>query len=222
MKGIVIIVIALFGLNTALYSQQKSLNIPAIHQLVENSRTEFDKQNEARDKQAVTTINEEVNKTYLAKLKNKYRELQQRYSLLGTAIDATNIGLQATPMVNNIIKSQTEIYQLAEKNPALIFIAYQTEIEFLQKSKSLVYYLIGLSASMGAVNQMKQSDRKILFDFVLQELSVIQDLSRGLVNSIQYSNLSSLMRSLNPFQDYIDMDKSIVNDIITNAKYLKK
>lgn len=210
------------GINTALYSQQNSLNVPAIHQLVGNSSTEFDKQVDARNKQGITTANEEMNKTYLAKLKNKYRELQQRYSLLGTAIDAANIGLQATPMVNSIIKSQTEIYRLAEQNPAIVFIAYQTEIEFLQKSRSLIYYLIGLSASVGAVNQMKQADRKILFDFILLELSGIQDLSRGLVNAIQYSNLSSLIRLLNPFQDYIDMDKSIVNDIITNAKYLKK
>ncbi|RZJ23699.1 MAG: hypothetical protein EON51_02135 [Acinetobacter sp.] len=222
MKSIILIIIALLGINTALYSQQNSLNVPAIHQLVGNSSTEFDKQVDARNKQGITTANEEMNKTYLAKLKNKYRELQQRYSLLGTAIDAANIGLQATPMVNSIIKSQTEIYRLAEQNPAIVFIAYQTEIEFLQKSRSLIYYLIGLSASVGAVNQMKQADRKILFDFILLELSGIQDLSRGLVNAIQYSNLSSLIRLLNPFQDYIDMDKSIVNDIITNAKYLKK
>ncbi|MGY3055521.1 hypothetical protein ACVWYG_003742 [Pedobacter sp. UYEF25] len=221
MMKLLIIVFALLTLNQV-YAQQKALNIPAIHQLVGNSETEFDKQSEAKTKQAIATINEQSNKTYLARLKNKYRELQQRYNSLGLAIDAANIGMQAKPMVDAIIKSQAEIYMLAEKQPALILLAYQTEIEFVEKSKNLVYFLVGLSASYGAINQMKQLDRKILFDFILSELSGIQDLSRGLVNSIQYSNTTSLLRSLNPFQNYIDMDKSIVNDIITNAKFLKK
>lgn len=221
MTKIVIIVLALLTVNQV-YAQQKALNIPAIHQLVGNSETEFDKQREAKHKQAIANVNEQANKTYLSKLKNKYRELQQRYNSLGLAIDAANIGMQAKPMVDAIIKSQAEIYMLAENQPALILLAYQTEIEFVEKSKSLVYFLVGLSASYGAINQMKQSDRKILFDFLLSELSGIQYLSRGLVNSIQYSNTTSLLRSLNPFQNYIDRDKSIVNDIITNAKYLKK
>jgi hypothetical protein len=38
---------------------------------------------------------------------------------------------------------------------------------------------------------------------------------------LQYNNLAAVFKALNPFQNYIDQDKSMVNDILQNAKYLK-
>lgn len=203
------------------FSQQKALNIAGIHQLVDASKSEYELQSEARNRQAVTTANEQQNKTMLARLKNKYRALQERYAVLGTILSAANIGIQASPMVNNIIRNQTSIYQLAQQNPVLIGMAYQTEIEFAGKARSLVSYLVGLTASIGAVNQMKASDRKMLFDYILMELGTIQELSSGLLNTMYYQNTSGLLRSLNPFQDYVDQDKQIISEIFQNAKYLK-
>jgi len=112
--------------------------------------------------------------------------------------------------------------QQVQKNPAVAVLGYQTEIEFVDKAHSLLNYLIGLSASIGDVNQMKLSDRKMLFDFILSELNDIQDLSGNLVNSVAYANRSSLIRSLNPVQDYVDQDKAIAGEILNNAKYLKQ
>ncbi|HMI04856.1 MAG TPA: hypothetical protein VK541_20375 [Pedobacter sp.] len=201
------------------FGQKKALNIAGIHQLVDASKSEYSLQNEARNRQAVTTANEQQNKTMLARLKMKYRELQQRYHALGTVINAANIGIQATPMVNRIVQNQLAIYQMAQQNPALIGMAYHTEIEFVSKSRSLVNYLIGLSVSIGAVNQMKASDRKILFDYVLTELSGIQEISAGLLNSMQYMGTAGMLRSLNPFQNYIDKDKELVQEIIRNARF---
>jgi hypothetical protein len=158
----------------------------------------------------------------LARLKMKYLELQERYHALGTAINAAQIGIQATPMVNRIIDNQMEIYRIAQDEPLFIAMAYQTELEFISRSRSLVNYLIGLCASIGAVNQMKASDRKILFDHVLLELNTIQELSAKLAAAMQVSHTSGLLRSLNPFQNYIDQDKEIIQDIIRNAGYLKR
>lgn len=204
------------------YSQSKSLNIPAIHQLVSASKSENKLQAEAKNRQALNLANEQQNKTLLAKLKVKYRELQQRYNTLGTVLDAANIGIQATPMVNKIVNNQIGIYQLATENPVHMALAYQSEIVFVTKARSLVNYLIGLSASLGAVNQMKASDRKMLFDFIISELSNIQDQSRRLYAAMSYSNRVGIIRTLNPYNDYIDRDKAIVEDIIENAKYLKQ
>lgn len=217
--GLILGMILLFILNG--YAQSKSLNIPAIHQLVAASKSENALQAEAKNRQAIALANEQQNRTLLAKLKGRYRELQQRYNSLGTLIDAANIGFQASPMVDKIINNQIGIYQLASDNPLYIGLAYQTEIVFVNKARSLVNYLIGLSASIGAVNQMKASDRKLLFDYILSELSDIQEQSQKLYTAMQYSNKSSIVRTLNPFNDYISRDKDIVGDIIENAKYLK-
>src|SRR6202012_5591133 len=99
------------------------------------------------------------------KLKGSYRTLQQRYNALGTAINIADIGIYATPTVKRIVSNQEQIISLAEKNPALIAIGYQSEIQFAEKAKSLAGYVAGLIISIGDVNQLKASDRKMLFDY---------------------------------------------------------
>jgi hypothetical protein len=222
MKAIILGPIIFLFYLTGAYAQKKALNIPGIWQLTGYSKSENKLQKGARDKQTLTTANESENKTMLARLKDTYRTLQQRYNTFGTAINAAGIGIQATPMIDRIVSNQSHLYQLARDNPAIIALAYQTEIEFVEKAHSLLNYLFGLCVAIGDLNQMKMSDRRMLFDFVISELSNMEDLSGKLVSSLQFANLNALIRSLNPFQAYIDQDRSIVNDIISNAKYLKK
>ena len=212
-----------FGLclSTSVFAQEKTLDIAGIHQLVDQSIAENKLQVKARNQQAVASANEQANLTLLAKLKGTYRTLQQRYNDLGTAINVADIGIYATPTVKRIISNQERIISLAEKNPALVAIGYLSEIRFAEKAKNLAGYVAGLIISIGDVNQMKASDRKMLFDYVLSELNVIEELSANMVNMMQYASLSSLMKAANPFQNFIDADKSIAVQIIQNAKNLK-
>jgi len=205
-----------------LSAQQSTLDIAGIHQLITQSQDENKLQVKAKNQQAANTANEEANLTLLAKLKNTYRTLQQRYNSLGTAINIAQIGLYATPMVEQILTYQKQIVSLTEKNPVLVVLGVQTEIEFAEKAKSLAGYVAGLTLSIGDVNQMKASDRKMLFDYVITELSKIQELSGNLVETLQTSSLNSILRSINPFQDFVDKDKTVAEDIIFNAKYLKQ
>ena len=191
------------------------------HQLVDESTSENKLQVNARNQQAAATANEQANLTLLEKLKNTYRMLQQRYNTLGTAITVADVGIYAEPMVKQIVSYQAQIVALAEKNPALIAIGYQSEIQFAEDAKDLMGYVAGLILSYGDVNQMKASDRKMLFDYVITQLSVLQELSGNMVNMMQYSSLASLLKAANPFQNFIDADISISKNIIQNAKYLK-
>jgi hypothetical protein len=203
-------------------AQQSTIDIVAMHQLIDESKSEHTQQVDARNNQATVTANEQANLTLLAKLKNLYRTLQHRYNTLGTAISVANIGLEAEPMVKQIVKYQEQIVELAAKNPAGAALGLATEIEFVEKAEALTGYVTGLTLSIGDVNQMKASDRKLLFDYVIIQLSKLQELSGNLVNTLTYSNLNTLLRSINPFQSYIDADKSMGQSIIQNAKYLKQ
>jgi len=217
------ILLTLFTLSFSLpaFSQQSTIDVIGMHQLIDQSKNEHTQQVKARNNQASVTANEQANLTLLAKLKNTYRTLQQRYNTLGTAINVAEIGIYATPVVKQIISYQSQIIALTEKTPALVVLGLQTEIEFAEKAESLLGYVTGLSLSIGDVNQMKASDRKMLFDYVISELSRIQELSGNLVATLQSSSLNSLIRSINPFQNYIDADKGLAESIIQNAKYLK-
>jgi len=203
------------------FAQQSTIDLPNMYQLINESQTEHREQVDARNQQALNTANEQANLTLLEKLKNVYRTIQQRYNLLGTAITVVDVGLQAEPMVTQIVNYQGQIIALAEKNPAIIALGYQTEIQFAEKAESLLGYIAGLMLSIGDVNQMKASDRKMLFDYIIFQLSRIQELSGNMLNLLQYNNLSSVLKALNPFQSFINQDKSIATSIIQNAKYLK-
>jgi len=203
------------------FAQKSTLDIVGIHQLVDESTSENKLQVNARNQQAAATANEQANLTLLEKLKNTYRTLQQRYNTLGTAITVADVGIYAEPMVKQIVSYQAQIVALAENNPALIAIGYQSEIQFAENAKDLMGYVAGLILSYGDVNQMKASDRKMLFDYVITQLSVLQELSGNMVNMMQYSSLASLLKAANPFQNFINADISISKNIIQNAKYLK-
>jgi hypothetical protein len=210
-----------FSLSASCFAQRSTIDLPAMYQLIDESQTEHNSQVQARNQQAVNSANEQANLTLLAKLKNTYRTLQQRYNTLGTAIDLAGIGLQAYPMVNRIISNQAQVISLAEKNPAVIAVGYQAETDFAAKAESLIGYVSGLVLSLGDFNQMKASDRKLLFDYVISELSRVQELSGNLLILLQYHNLAAVAKALNPFQDYVNQDKAMAARIIQNAKYLK-
>lgn len=221
LKLILILLPLTFRLSPLL-AQQKTLDIPSMHFLIDQSIDENKQQVKAKNQQIAASANEQANLTLLDKLKVKYRQLQQRYNALGMAINIADIGIYATPMVKRIVSNQAQIIQLTEKNPALIALGYQTEIDFAEKAKDLAGYVAGLTLSIGDVNQMKASDRKLLFDYVISELSSIQNLSGTMVNNLQYATLKDLIKAANPFQNFINSDISISKDIIQNAKYLKQ
>jgi len=80
-----------FRLSTS-FSQEKTLDIAGMYQLIDESQSEHKQQVDAKNQQALNTANEQANLTLLAKLKNVYRTLQQRYNMLGTAITIADIG----------------------------------------------------------------------------------------------------------------------------------
>lgn len=202
-------------------AQKSMLNIPGLHQLVSQSESEYELQVSARSRQAVTTANEQANLTLMDKVKKGYRQLQERYSALGLMVSAANIGIYASPMVSRIIINQAMVLEMTRKNPALIAIGYESQLQFAGQAQSLIAYVTALSLSFGDINQMKASDRKVLFDYVISELSHIQDLTGNLVRLMQYSNAAALWKAANPFQYFIDADMAIGKEIIQNAKYLK-
>lgn len=215
MKAFIILPFLLLGLLQDAFCQ---LNVELIHQLVSESKSEHSRQEEAKNKQAVTSANEEVNRGQMTKLKTKYRELQSRFHTVGLAIDAAQIGLEASPVVSEIIRQQALIYQLASDNPVLIALAIDAEHDMVDRARMLANYIAGLALSIGDLNQMKASDRKILFSHALTELRLIEGASKGLaVAMIQ----AGRKRSLNPFADFINEDKRMVDDILRNTKILK-
>ncbi len=218
MKALVLMITSLLLFVSNAFSQ---LNVELIHQLVAHSKSENERQNEAFNRQVVTTANEEVNRGKTATFKERYRHLQRRFRALGLVIDAAQIGMQAWPIIDDITAQQSRIFQLAADDPILIAMAYQVEIDLARKATRLSSYLYALLLSAGDLNQMKASDRKVLFGHVLAELRLIAGASRGLANTMLNKQALARHHAANPFGAFIDKDRQLVDNILSKFNQLK-
>lgn len=198
------------------------LNVELLHQLVQHSKDENSRQKTARTRQAVTSANEEVNRSKMDELNQKYRRLQSRFQTIGLAIDATQSGLQAAPIIREIVEHQSAIVRLAGQDPLLIAMAYKTEADLADRAYRLSQYLYALAISIGDINQMKASDRRLLFAHVLTELRRIAGTSRGLAANMYYSNRKRLLESMNPFGEFVNRDRQLVDNILSKLKQMRQ
>lgn len=196
------------------------VNVALLHQLVEESKSEYNLQKEAKANQGRNAVNEEVNKNLVNSVKEKYRTVQERFAKLSIVIDAFGIGATAEPLVNSIIDNQQQILFYCSQNPELVLFAVESEKIFVERSYSLLNYLVGLSASIGVVNQMKVSERRILFQHIIDELREINGLSYTVSKSLQ--NHIQRKRGVNPYLAYVATEMALVEEIIQNAKILAR
>jgi hypothetical protein len=218
MKKLIFLILGLLLMAKPDYAQT---NVALLNQLISESESEHDRQTSARTGQATVTANESVNKSQMTTLKTTYRNIQNRFHTLGLVIDAAEIGLEAAPLVNEIIRQQQLIVAQCRNNPVLILLAINSETDLAGQANLLAEYCAGLILSFGDVNQMKASDRKMLFSYVVTELRRIDGASRGLLTTITNFNNGLNSKSLNPFSGFINQDKNMADDILRNAKSLK-
>lgn len=208
------IVLTLLPLVIILTQANAQLNVELLHQLVEHSKDEYDRQVTARNRQTVTTANEAVNRGETSRLKDRYRQLHSRFLTLGMALQSLSMGLESAPIVTEIINQQDRIVDIVSAHPEFLPLAIDAERDMAGKAIQLARYLTGLFISIGDLNQMKASDRRILYGHVLQELRSIAGASRGLANTLYYSTRKKMLETLNPFADFINEDKRIVDNIL--------
>lgn len=215
MKSIYILLLVLFAKIELGHAQ---VNVALLHQLVDESKSEYNLQKEAKANQGKNAVNEEINKNLVNSIKEKYRVVQERFAKLSIVIDAFGIGTTAEPLVNSIIDNQQQIVYYCQQDPSLLLFAIETEKLFVERSYSLMNYLIGLSASIGVVNQMKVSERRILFQHIIDELREINGISYTASKSLRHHLERSL--GVNPYLGYVATEMALVEEIIQNAKAL--
>ena len=191
-------------------------NVQLLHQLVEDSKKEHNLQIETRNSQSKTTAQEEINRDLAEEVKNKYRVVKNRFSKIHFLIDAIGIGNSAIPIIRSIGENQKRIFEQCKENPALMYLAVEAEKSFVQKSESLLSYLVGLTAVIGDLNQMAGSDRRILYQHIIDELTEINRISRGMAYSLS-SNQRHHNGSLFPLAN----GESAMETVLSNIKTLR-
>lgn len=212
MRPLILLCVLLGGMQEV----SAQLNVELIHQLVAHSKDEFSRQKTARNRQAITTANEEVNRGQMARLKERYREIHSRFTVVGTALQALGMGLQSAPVIEDIYNQQRRIIALAGNRPDLVQLAIATERDIVERAVQLGRYIAGLSVSIGDLNQLKASDRRVLFGHAVAELRTIAGASRGLAEAMARPARSGWEAGL--FTDPGASDARIATRIVEGAK----
>ena len=184
------------------------INYFHIHELVKETRAENTRQKSIKTKQTVVGANEENNKKQLGYFQDKYSTVKSRLNSLGIIIDAATFLSEVLPLLNSIKETQGKIVQLVTDNP---------EFALIDKAESVVRLYTGLSVSVGELNKMEIADRKMLLDFSLAELRNLDGQAFLLLASLRQMS----MTRVNPLSfTWVNQDKQIIEEILTNAKSL--
>jgi hypothetical protein len=124
--------------------------------------------------------------------------------------------------VLDISAVSAEAFQLASNNPVLFLFAEEYSSQAKNRSIKLASEVSDLILKEGDNLLMNYNVRDELLNTVQKELQVILALLLSARNSIYWAKTNGVIRSLNPYQSYINKDLGLINEIIIKQKSLTR
>lgn len=219
MKNFLTLLVVLFFFSSttkASYISYYLVHVGVDHTLKENTR-----QKEAKQRQVRVTGLETSNARSTGNLKDKYNRIKERLNKLGLILEGFTISSQAYPTLQMIYENQRNIVQECRDSPYLIPMSVQSEVEFIDRAQMLIRFLTGLILTYGDINQMKSGDRKMLLNHAIKQLDDMNVQSYTLLTNIRNHKQTIALNKMR-MKEWINRDKEIMGEIITNAKELGK
>ncbi len=157
----------------------------------------------------LTIVNDMQNKIYTG-----LSEVSAVLTNLSSVQEITRIGLLITSDIQDIM-------ELAGENPVLLAFAEQNANLFQQRATRLAIEVSSFVLNGGESNLMDAGERSKLLNTILTELMILRSYTYGMYRSMYYAQMRGILKSLNPFQGYIEMDIRIMEDIVRKRKVLQ-
>ena len=135
--------------------------------------------------------------------------------------DAIQVRMIAETVLD-ISSISAEAFQLADDNPILFLFVEEYAAQAKTRSLNLATEVSSLILKEGDNLLMSYNVRDELLNSVQKELQVILALVLAAKNSIYWAKTNEIVRSLNPFQTYINRDLGLINEIIIKQKILTR
>jgi hypothetical protein len=183
---------------------------------------------------AVRSSAEATHNQYLQNINNNIEDLNTN---VGSVVLAQSIIYNGLANVNSALKNGLEVKYMATITADMI--RYLNEALALGKSDPLLFLFASTIAaemkarSVALVTEVSdyvlKSGNNILADYngrdellkkVTNTLQILDGMAYGTWRAMFWAKQRGILKSLNPFQNYINQDKSLVLKIINNAKYL--
>lgn len=118
-----------------------------------------------------------------------------------------------------IVKNATDITVFAAQNPQYTIFARDEAKEFKRRTL-LLSAEVTTTLTGGQFNMMNAGQRRELIRNVEMETTLLASTSWMMLYSMKRAKAVGFWRSINPFNGFINRDRQIAQDIISQAKYM--
>lgn len=123
---------------------------------------------------------------------------------------------------SDIVGDVQETIRIAASSPVLLLFAEEGAREFKTRAISLAIEVGAFILKAGKENLMDSGERAKLLNHIASEMRILRGVAYGMHRAMYWARMNGIWRSLNPWDSWISMDEKIANDVLTQAKYLKK
>ncbi len=197
--------------------QQENVSFPMMDIEINATMKEHDRQKEMRQKQTLNASVETANQSQWKNFKDKVTKIQDRLRIVSFSIQAIPAGVAVSREITKITDNQTAIINEISTAPYSIIAVLPSQVKFVDDLQMILRLLTGIILSYGAINQMEQSERKVLLDFALAEVKALSRNSSHMLLKIRDIKAKAL-RNKRAFQYYVNRDRQVVENIMNHIK----
>jgi hypothetical protein len=151
-------------------------------------------------------------------LQNKiYKGLSQVASVISNLTSIKEIASCGTDIVNDVGQAVT----IAKSDPVLLLFAEEGAREFETRAVTLSAD-VSAFVLKGGNNLMDAGERGKLLNHIEREMEILRGIAYGMGRAMYWAKMRGIWASLNPWEEWKNMDVQIANDVLNNAKYLKQ
>ncbi|WHF51947.1 hypothetical protein QGN23_01410 [Chryseobacterium gotjawalense] len=195
--------------------EKENVSFPMMNQEIRHTMQENERQKEMKNWQDTNLATEAINKKQWEKFKETTTKIQDRLRTVDFAMQAIPTGYVIFIESQKIQDIQSKIITEIQTAPYSLIVVLPAEIKFVDDMQMIVRLLTGIVLSYGAINQMEKSERKILLEYALEEVTRLRRDSffmlmtiRDIKRKVEWTKFVVL--------NYINKDKQIVEQIINH------
>ena len=197
--------------------QQENVSFPMMDIEINATMKEDDRQKEMRQKQTLNASVETANQSQWKNLKDKVTQIQDRLRIVSFAIQAIPAGIAVSREITKITDNQTAIMNEINTAPYSIIAVLPAQVQFVDHLPMTLRLLTGIILSYGAINQMEHSERKVLSDYALGDVTSLSRNSTHMLLKIRDIK-AKVLRNKRAFQYYVNRDRQVVENIMNHIK----
>ncbi len=188
------------------------------------------------ENQAARMAAEGTHQQYLGKINDNVNTINTNMAtvvaaqtLIYNALANVNSALKDGLMVRNIGTTTGDIIyylgqamQMGKDDPLLFLVAMRLQNEFGPKVSALVSDISGFILKEGGNVLADYNGRDQLLRRVVQQLQILDGMAYGAWKAMYWARERGALKTLNPFQSFINQERAYAAQIIQNAKYLNQ